>query len=461
MNKNWEARYYSSPVWLQNLAVTGLGAKLYRERYGRDATRMLRELRASETWDAGRLGEHIDSEVRRMVHHAFTQVPYYRRLSAQLGLTSRDIRGRADLIKLPPVDGAAVRERPEDFVADSARSKRNLVKLSTSGTSGSPMTVFCDRTSRRRHYAFWARLREWFGISAGMHRATFFGRVICLPDQIEPPFWRYDRFQRNHLFSSYHLSTRNLGAYCEALERFQPPEIIGYPSSLSAVARYILEHGSTGIQPRVVFTTAETLLSHQRSMIEEAFRTRVVDQYGCTEMALFVSQCERGTYHVHPEHGVVEVLDSSGQPVADGMPGEAVCTGLVNSAMPLLRYRLRDRIVLEGGQCACGRNFPIVREITGRMDDELMTPSGRLLGRLDPVFKPLSGIRETQIIQDASDHLLVKVAADASFSDADRASLLYELKKRTGAEMTIDLVLVPEIPKDKNGKFRAVVSRLR
>jgi phenylacetate-CoA ligase len=199
-------------------------------------------------------------------------------------------------------------------------------------------------------------------------------------------------------------------------------------------------------------------LAHQRKIIEQAFGTAVVDQYGCTEMALFVSQCERGVYHLHPEHGLLEVLGPDNKPVPEGTPGEAVCTGFVNMAMPLIRYRLGDQIVEGRGACSCGRSFPVISELVGRVDDILLTPSGRFLGRLDPVFKPLSGIRETQIVQTSLDRLLVKLVVDGTFSAKESESLLYELHKRTGDEMRIDLEFLQEIPKERNGKFRSVLS---
>jgi len=175
-------------------------------------------------------------------------------------------------------------------------------------------------------------------------------------------------------------------------------------------------------------------------------------------MAMFVSQCEQGAYHVHPEHGVLEVVGPDGAPVAPGMPGEAVCTGFVNRAMPLLRYRLGDRVVMQEGPCGCGRPFPLVAEILGRADDVLMTGAGVPLGRLDPVFKPLTGIRATQIVQPAPDRLVLRLVVDDTFSATDRDSLLYELRKRTGSEMRIDFEFVDAIPKETNGKFRAVIN---
>ena len=459
MHRLLEHGYYRSPVWLQNLAVTAFGYSLHRQRSGADLT-YLETLKESECWSAGQVQDYVDDEVRAMVAHAFTHVPHYRRLAAALGLEASDIRSVKDLRKLPILEKDEIRRTPTDFVSEVPTSSHAPFKLSTSGTTGKPLTIYCDPASRQRHYAFWSRLRGWFGITPGMHRATFFGRIICSPSQQRPPFWRYDRFQRNYLFSSYHLAPQYLDSYCEALRRLQPPEIIGYPSSLAAVATHILDRGITDIRPRVVFTTAETLLDTQRAAIEAAFSAPVIDQYGCTEMAIFVSQCEKGAYHVHPEHGVLEVVDSSGAPVPPGGVGQAVCTGLINRTMPLLRYRLGDHVALQAGACGCGRNFPRLASVLGRTDDVLVTPSGRPLGRLDPVFKPLRGLRATQIVQPSRDTLIVRAVVDGTFSKSDSDNLLYELKKRTGDEMKVTLEFVDAIPKGPNGKFRAVVSLL-
>ena len=99
---------------------------------------------------------------------------------------------------------------------------------------------------------------------------------------------------------------------------FAPDEVIGYPSSVYQLARQVRDSGQPPLAPRVVFTTAETLLAHQREAIEAAFACPVIDQYGCTEMAFFASQCEHGTMHVHPEHGCLEALDGEDRPVPPG-----------------------------------------------------------------------------------------------------------------------------------------------
>ncbi len=456
-----EKLYYQSPIFFQNIMVSAYGAILAYRRYGRSSKIYSEELKKVQWFTKERIKGLQEKLFLKFVKHALTTVPFYRDWYRNSGLQFGDISGLSDIEKLPIIEKDHIRENPTRFCSDIYLKRRDTFWLSTSGTGGKPIKILCDKESRRRHYAFWTRFREWHGIAPGTKRATFFGRIMGLPDQEKPPFWRYDFFGRNILFSSYHLSEKNLSYYYEKLMDMQPMEIIGYPSSLFAIAKYIKKTGRTEIRPRRVITTAETLLPYQRDLIEGAFRCKVADQYGCTEMAFFISQCEYGSYHIHPEHGFVEVINKEGKCVENEHLGELVCTGLVNMAMPLLRYRLGDQISLSSKKCKCGRSFPMVKEILGRVDDILVTPDGRPLGRLDPVFKALTAIYETQIIQKDKVTLEIRMVVDPNFTGKHMREFMYELRKRTGNEMKIEIRIVDEIPKDSNGKFRAVVSMLK
>jgi phenylacetate-CoA ligase len=459
MKRGLERIYYRTPVFLQNLAVTAYGYKLRRERYAPAAARYLESLQRSAAYAPDQMRRHLDDRFRAMVAHALTTVPFWREWAREHGAESGDFRGLDDLASLPVVSKDLLRQRAGDFLSEAFAGARHLIRLSTSGTSGSPLTVVCDRDARTHHYAFFTRLRLWFGVNEGDRRATLFGRIIMDPNGQRPPFWRYDAAQRNLLMSSYHLSPANLGHYTAELRRFQPEEVIGYPSSVYQLARQVLAADEPRLTPRVVFTTAETLLAHQRAAIAQAFACPVVDQYGCTEMAFFVSQCEAGTMHVHPEHGWLEALDDAGRPVPAGTPGRCVATGLVNPVLPLLRYEVGDVVVLGDGRCDCGRAFPVVERVEGRIDDVIVTPDGRPLGRMDPVFKGRSGIVECQIIQTDPSTLEFDVVADGNFDAAAEQNLLTEIRLRVGAQMQIRIRRVDAIPRGRNGKFKTVVRR--
>lgn len=212
-----------------------------------------------------------------------------------------------------------------------------------------------------------------------------------------------------------------------------------------------------------MFTTADKLQPHFRPLIEEAFGCPVVDQYGCAEMATFVSQQENGDYLVHPEHGFLEILDHEDLPVAAGGTGEAICTGFINRAMPLLRYRLGDRITVTDNPAGPDNRCPVFAEIEGRSDDILFSPEGRPLGRFSPIWKVVDGIFETQVIQKSLDSLDINIVVDPEFLDDPHreAVLEQEIRKRTGSDMAIRFHYLDAIPKNPNGKFKTVISEVK
>ena len=118
------------------------------------------------------------------------------------------------------------------------------------------------------------------------------------------------------------------------------------------------------------------------------------------------------------------MLDEKQRPVKPGEIGDLVCTGFINQAMPLIRYKLGDSGILSDKMCDCGCKFPVMQMIVGRTDDLITTRDGRKIGRLDPIFKGLSGIKETQIIQTDIKHITLKIVRDDNYNDASLENLL-------------------------------------
>jgi phenylacetate-CoA ligase len=436
------------------------GLYLHRLRFGGICDSIFESFLRNETLSTEEIEELQNRLLEDFIRLAYEQTDYYRELFDGLGIEPSGIENQKDLARIPITEKDHIRKNPERFVSKRFKKDR-LVRIGTSGTTGKPLTIFCDKDSLRRNYAFVKRVAEWNGVRIRDKRATFAGRVIVPPGQEKPPFWRYDAGENSLLFSSYHLTPTNLPSYYEKLLEFQPKEIRSYPSSLYVVASYMKNHGLKGICPKAITTSAETLLPYQRSVIEKQFDCEIRDQYGGSEMVIFVSQCQKGTYHLHPESGILEIVNSDGEPAPAGEPGEIVCTGFINRAMPLIRYRLGDIGKLAGhSSCPCGRNFPVIEKIEGRIDDYIKTIDGRMVGRLDPVFKGAQGILATQIIQTSPKDILLKVVPDNDYQEKHGLEVIHELHNRVGTQMDISILLVDSIPKDSNGKFRAVISQI-
>jgi phenylacetate-CoA ligase len=301
-----------------------------------------------------------------------------------------------------------------------------------------------------------AQFERQNGIAREDLRATFAGRLTQPVDRMSPPFWRYNHAERQLLFSSYHLNSDTLPFYVGELSRRQPAEIIGYPSAIATVAAYLTQRPDVTVRPRVVITNSETLFEWQRTAIEQAFGCPVRDYYGSAEAVIFAAQCSQGQYHVNPLLGIAEVLDPSGTPASEGM---LVCTTLTNTVMPLVRYEVGDAAVRGTDACACGSRWPAFKHIIGRVDDMIVTPDGRQVGRIDHIFKGLYGIRECQVIQEEEDLIRLLIVRDVDFNQ--QSLLLANISERLGADMRVELQFVDSVPRSPSGKFRGVISRIR
>jgi phenylacetate-CoA ligase len=98
-------------------------------------------------------------------------------------------------------------------------------------------------------------------------------------------------------------------------------------------------------------------------------------------------------------------------------------------------------------------------KVEGRADDMLYTVDGRCVGRLDPVFKGGLPIREAQIIQESFERVRVLYVPARGFSSQTEAAISERVRDRLGH---VEVVMEPttQIPRETNGKFRAVICRL-
>jgi len=444
----WYAR---APAPLQTLSIDAravVGACL---REGPAFRRTLAWLESTQWYDASELASLQDALLARLLRRA-VRVPHYQPTLARLGLATR-ANAWASLEQLAVITKQTIIEQGRRLI-DPHAPRWTLSAAHSSGTTGTPLVVYRDMASIvLEHATIWRQWR-WAGFRAHDRRATLRGDMVVPVAQRRPPFWRYNAINRQLFMSSYHLSAANGRVYLAALREFRPAAIQAYPSSAYLLARFALDAGVRDITPKAVFTSSEMLFSHQRETIEEAFRCPVFDLYGTTERVVTIGTCEHGTYHVFPEYGIVEFLPAPGQPDALRVVG----TALHNLAMPLIRYDAGDLVTIRKGMCPCGRNFPVVDRIEGRADDYVVTPDGRLLGRLDHIFKGATNIVEGQIVQFAPDQIVVTVVPALGYTPEDGDRIRHALLSRTGEDVRVSIQEVAAIPRTKNGKFRAVVS---
>lgn len=450
--------YWLAPYFLKRWMASWNARRLDRQRYGPEYDAVLAELEGRNAWSAERFAGCQNEALRRIVRLAGEHVPYYRRRFAEAGVSPHDINSVEDLPRLPILEKNVVRETPTQLLNETL-DRSSLILLHTSGTTGTPLDLYRDRRLNATAFAYFdARCHAVAGMQRRVNRSVSIGgHLVAPPSRTRPPFWVYNARWRQLYMSSSHLAPRYLDAYVEALREFAGDYIEGYPSSVYAIARHVLDRGLAPVPLRACFTTAETLLQYQRETIQEAFSCRVYDQYGCGEMAVFAAECSEGSLHLSPEYGIVEVLDAQDQRVPPGEVGQLVCTSLVNDVQPFVRYRLGDSACLRADRCQCGREMPMLGHIEGRTDAVLVTGDGRRIGRLDPVFKGARGIAEAQVVQDAIDRFRIRIVPGKDYTDDDGRVVAANLADRIGGG-DVRVEIVPAIERTAAGKFRAVVS---
>jgi len=445
--------YHRLPPRLQSWAASLHGYRLRRLRYGPQTDEIADEALAVERRPADEWRRRQADDLARTLRHAVEHVPYYRDLWVERRRLGFDPKLLADW---PILEKETVRKNPTALLADNFAPSQ-LVAEHTSGTTATPLSLWWSCDAARRHYAlFEARWRRWYGVDRHDRWAMLGGQLVVPAERRRPPYWVWNAGLNQLYLSSYHLSPATAPDYLEAIRRYGVRYLWGYTSSLHSLA---VDCGRKGreLGLKVAITNAEPLSPLQRAAIGEAFGCPVRETYGMAELVASASECEAGSLHLWPETGVVEVVEGE-TPVPTGKAGDLVATGLLNDAMPLIRYRIGDRGTLAevSPSCTCGRTLPQLKSLEGRTDDVLFTPDGRRVGRLDTVFKVDFPIREAQIVQDRLDSVRVRVVPAAGYDAAAGATIERALRDRMG-DVNVKVETVSSIERTRSGKFRAVI----
>jgi phenylacetate-CoA ligase len=212
---------------------------------------------------------------------------------------------------------------------------------------------------------------------------------------------------------------------------------------------------------RLVMPLGEGTEDHQIALFSKVFDAPVLIEYGCVEVGAMAFNCPHGTKHISHDHVIFEVVDDSGHPVSEGEIGNVVLTPLLHRSMPLIRYQLGDRAILQKTDCPCGR-FPgleVISQISGRAFDRIIDRFGKswhapLIHRSFQAILQPAAYREFQAIQSRAGqlHLLIVPGVEFREQDADRLASSIASKMQQGVDVTWELRKT--IEREKSGKLR-------
>jgi phenylacetate-CoA ligase len=402
--------------------------------------------------------------VLAMLRHAAREVPYYREGFAAAGVRVEDVQAPEDFARLPLLEKATLRERPDDLVAASYRGKP-LIASRSGGSTGQPVEFRFHRDHYVRRLAAWWRADRWAGWDLGTRQIVLWlGVGTGAGDRHRRDVWKehlHWALMRWKVCTATQLSREKARLYWETMCRFRPTTMYGLAQSAHTFALLLEEQGLQPPPMRGIILGAEKVFPHQRARIEQVFGTPTFERYGCQEFCNIAAECDRHDgMHLNADGLYVEVVGPDGRPVPPGETGEVVITSLDNYAMPFIRYRIGDMGALAVGDCPCGRGLPRIKEIAGRCLDMIVTAEGTIVsGVMVPhLVKQFAAVRAFQLVQDALDSVVLRVVAGPGFDGAQKASLGAQLRRWLGPGMSVRIEERRELETAASGKYRLVIS---
>jgi phenylacetate-CoA ligase len=309
------------------------------------------------------------ARMRDVLRRAYEQVPHYTSCFDAAGMNPTDLHRLDDISKFPLTSKKDLRQNyPFGMFAVPMEQ---IVRIhASSGTTGKPTVVGYTKNDIETWSLLMAR-----SIYAAGGRAT---------DKI-------------HVAYGYGLFTGGLGAHyggerlgaavipvsggfterqVQIINDFRPDIIMVTPSYMLAIADEFDRQGldARNCSLRVGIFGAEPWGEGMRGEIERRLGLEALDVYGLSEvMGPGVAQeCadSKGALTIWEDHFFPEIIDPiSGQPVAEGEPGELVITTLTKEGTPVIRYRTRDLTQLLPPTTRAMRR---IDRISGRSDDMLI-----------------------------------------------------------------------------------------
>ena len=411
----------------------------------------------SQWWDSKKFEKYQDKMLIKLIKHAAINVPYYRKLFKEINFSVHDFRGRIDIHKIPLLDKEIVRTRHDEFIADNAKTY-GINFDSTSGSTGTPLQLIIDNKTKINKISALIRSYKWAGYS-------FRKKAISIQSfsfDGSAPVIKYFPLYNLLRIESKKISNETGKEIIKVMNDYKPKVVMGYPFPIFWLGQYSEKNNLEIVPIKSVITAGEQLSKKRRELIKNTYKCSVYDFYSLHECSAIISECEYGAKHIAEDFAYNEVLDDEGNDASKSGIGELVGTSFYNYAMPLIRFRTRDNVILEKGKkCKCGRQFRIINEILGRQNDFIETPDGRFLGNvMEHSIDRAKGVISSQCVQDAIDHIYINVVADKDFSEDSMKEIEKGVKRRIGDCFKIDFKIVDQLEKNKGGKSPFVLSKI-
>ena len=406
-------------------------------------------------YDRVKLEQYRLHLLRKQIEYCTDRVPYYSRLFRKIGLAGKHITSLNVLREIPPISKEDIRGNYHAFISRDYDIHR-LHKSHTSGSTGQPFWTFYDRECWviKKYFSKY-RARYFCGLRPGDKIAKLECEPVSTIDKERRKLISPQRMMRMRTFSIFD----DVDRVADALMQYKPRHIYGYPSFLLRLAQFAELQGISFPQLRRIFTSSEYLSYTVSAYLSKMFKAGVYDIYGCNEFKEVAWQCRPNVgYHINEDELIVEIIDDRGRSEIGDTDGQIIITDLLNRAMPLIRYRMKERGMKLSGQCQCGCGFARMKPLAGRASDDIILPNGKALSpyMITTSIEKTTGLLQYQVVQEAADVLKAHLILNSESKESASRQIDVILRNLTDGLMDIKINLCNHIDVEENGKFRVI-----
>lgn len=409
--------------------------------------------------------------LRSCLQRVAQSVPFYRDKLSEAGITPDSINSLADISRLPFTTKSDLRDHYPLGLLAAPTSE--LVRLhASSGTTGKPVVVAYTRND----IELWSNLIARSLAAAGVNK-----------NDVVQNAYGYGLFTGG---LGIHYGVEKIGAtvvpvsggntqrQIMLMQDLGSTVLCCTPSYALVIAEALAKEGidPVTLSLKAGVFGAEPWSEEIRQQIQTRLGVPALNIYGLSEVigpGVAMECPQQEGMHIFEDHFIPEVIDpDTGEPLPDGQVGELVISCVTKEAMPLIRYRTRDRTRLMREDCACGRTLVRMDRILGRTDDMLIIRGVNVFpSQIETVLlRSTETEPQYQILVDRGenhlDNLTVLVeAAQSTVNDPDQKGLLQsklaqQLNNALGISCAVRVVGPQEIQRSEGKAVRVIDNRI-
>jgi phenylacetate-coenzyme A ligase PaaK-like adenylate-forming protein len=454
---NW---FDKVPVFVQNWLISLYGQYWKKRRYGGVFKEQLIQFKKRETFTKEQWHNYQTTELRKLLVHAYTTVPYYTKVYSEHGFKLSDFKNfKLDQLKsLPILEKEVLRKLGTSDLLSTKRDRG--VFYASSGSTGTPVQIYFSKKFHQTQSALYeTRVRNWAGLDCNDSRGMIGGRRFIKSAKNKAPFYRYNKAEKQTYFSAYHISAVNAQNYLEGIKSNKVEYMVGYAMSNYLLADLFDSLNLKAPKLKAVITSSEKLTPRMREIFSRVYQCKTFDSYSAVEACGLISENKFGEKLFSPDSGIMEVVDNVSKPVSNGETGEIIATGLLNFDQPLIRYRIGDSVKISQNQKS-RLNMLKIDEIEGRVEDVIIGKQGQKMVRFHGLFVDIPFLKLAQVIQHTTDNIEIKLVVTSNFSKKEE-NIIYDRMTSQLGQVNIQFDYVSEILNNKNGKYQAVISKIK